>query len=98
MRNKPNTSTLISSVMTKSCVVSQVLEMLSEEYPAPVCDDCSSPMWVRKRLLGAECAHEEVRFGFECHYCHSTLIVRPRVVRPSTDSTPPNIRGLRSPK
>jgi hypothetical protein len=23
------------------------------------------------------CTHEEVRFGFECRYCHSTLIVRP---------------------
>ena len=40
-------------VETAYCVRSVLssLELLSEEYPAPVCDKCRLPMWTRRRVL-----------------------------------------------
>ena len=42
-------------------------EVLSEEYPAPVCNDCSVPMLARTEAIRAEeGTHKEVRCGFQC--------------------------------
>ena len=73
--------------MAKSCVVSQVLEMLSEEYPAPVCGDCDSPMWTRKRLRRVQATYEEDSACFECRFCHTMLTIR-RGNKPFTERYP----------
>jgi predicted RNA-binding Zn-ribbon protein involved in translation (DUF1610 family) len=52
-------------------------EALSEEYPAPVCNDCSVPMLVRTEVIRAEeGTHREVRCGFQCPGCGALLPVR----------------------
>jgi hypothetical protein len=44
----------------------------------PVCDDCSSPMWTRKRLGRIQSTYEEDSFCYECRFCHTMLIIRRR--------------------
>ena len=66
-------------VETAYCVRSVLssLELLSEEYPAPVCDKCRLPMWTRRRVLIATHDHEDVRCCFECRHCGATLAIPP---------------------
>jgi len=59
------------------CRVKPFLETLSEEYPAPVCNDCSAPMMARTEVIRAEDGtHKEVRCGFQCPQCRAVLPVR----------------------
>jgi hypothetical protein len=61
--------------------------MLSEEYPAPVCGDCDSPMWTRKRLRRVQATYEEDSACFECRFCHTMLTIR-RGDKPFTERYP----------
>jgi hypothetical protein len=52
-------------------------EVLSEEYPAPVCNGCCVTMLVRTEVFrGDEGSHIEVRCGFRCTNCYSILPFR----------------------
>jgi hypothetical protein len=43
------------------CSVKVFFEILSEEYPAPVCNDCCIPMLVRTEVIRAEEGSSEHR-------------------------------------
>lgn len=59
------------------CVVRPFFETLSEEYPAPVCNECGVPMMVRTEVIRAEeGTHKEVRCGFQCPQCRAVVPVR----------------------
>ena len=65
------------SVIFGVCSVKAFFEVLSEEYPAPVCNDCSVPMLARTEAIRAEAGtHKEVRCGFQCLSCGAVLPVR----------------------
>ena len=59
------------------CYVKPFFEVLSEEYPAPVCNDCSAPMLVRTVVIRTDDGTEkEVRCEFQCPHCRALLPVR----------------------
>ena len=65
------------------CSVKAFCEVLSEEYPAPVCNDCCVTMLVRTEVFrGDEGSHIEVRCGFRCTNCYSILSCRFEKKRP----------------
>ena len=65
------------------CSVKAFCEVLSEEYPAPVCNDCCVTMLVRTEVFrGDEGSHIEVRCGFRCANCYSILSCRFEKKRP----------------
>ncbi len=60
------------------CRVKPFYEVLTEEYPAPVCNDCRAPMMARTEVIRADDGtHKEVQCGFQCPnaaaYCPSGL-------------------------
>jgi hypothetical protein len=52
------------------------IDVLVEEYPAPLCAACNTPMWARRRTAGA--LQESTRLGFECRSCHAHLRIKGR--------------------
>ncbi len=41
------------------CRVKPFYEVLTEEYPAPVCNDCSAPMMARTEVIRADGNQDE---------------------------------------
>jgi hypothetical protein len=54
------------------------IDVLVEEYPAPLCAACNTPMWTRRRIAGPNELHESTHLGFECRFCHAQLRIKGR--------------------
>jgi RNase P subunit RPR2 len=49
------------------------IEMLVEEFPAPVCQACLAPMWLKKKVHCGTRPYHFTRIGFECRGCGSKV-------------------------
>jgi hypothetical protein len=59
------------------CCVKPLFELLTEGYPAPVCNDCHAAMFVRIVVSRTDDGtQKEVRSGFQCPHCRALLPVR----------------------
>ena len=59
------------------CCVKPLFELLTEGYPAPVCNDCHAAMFVRIVVMRTDDGtQKEVRCGFQCPHCRALLPVR----------------------
>jgi hypothetical protein len=48
-----------------------VVDQLVKAYPAPLCEGCNEPMWVKRRISYTGTTEHSVQLGFECCRCRT---------------------------